>query len=462
MSEPFFDQIARTLATPMPRRRALRLVGSTLAAAALGGIWTRTARAYEFCGGNTLDPYQPGIDGCCVTQDASKPFNSQACEGVPNPVCCYDATGFAVCCPPDTLCAPDGSCMCPPGHTQCQNSAGTRGCCPPGQACVFVNGDLSCECPQDKKCGSSCCGQNEVCITSTNTCCPTGRACAGGICCAPNEICNPETGQCVCDPARRCGSTCCPPGQVCDKCTTTCVPCVQCSPPAPCATSTETDNSYRGTFACYLQYKNTTGIRCSNGVFEHAEGCTVIDFFRVGFTVGAISKPSKDDHKQWCVSAPVNATYYFDKQTNFLDWVPDPSPCCSAGCTSEISRWRSELDRHEEAHVADAEAIRVAANNKWINNDVTFCGPKHKDATEAALRAEAERQTSNYTFTMYDQLDRCGEALDNCQPIPPDLVGVCGPVFCAPITNPDEQKCAPGGQGKTCCGNGTCADHCCP
>jgi hypothetical protein len=129
---------------------------------------------------------------------------------------------------------------------------------------------------------------------------------------------------------------------------------------------------------------------------------------------------------------------------------------------SEISRWKNELDRHEEAHVSDAQAIRVAANTKWTNNVVTLCAPKRKDATEAALRAEAERQTFNYTFVMTGQLDECGDALDKCEPIPARLVGICGPVFCAPITNPDEQKCAPGGQGKTCCGNGTCTDTCCP
>jgi hypothetical protein len=438
MSEPLFDQVSRLLATPMPRRRVLRLLGSTLATATFAGLRPGAARAECFCGGG-LKCCGNGGDQCC---DPSWPCCPKA--GTP---------GFAACCAPDEQCC--GGCA-PSSWTCCPPAAGYPFPCEPGEQCCGTDtlGPLCCA-P-----GSFCCPGGGNCAPDGWHCCPTpGWSCPPGErCCGPPDECCPFE----CPSGRHCGDDCCEAGEVCDTCTHTCVSCTQCSPEGPCASGTVSHNTYRGTLLCYLQYKNTTGVQCSSGVFEPGkEGCTTINYFRVGYTVNQVSKPFKAG-KEWCVSAPVDAEYDFSWRTTLLDWEPDPSPCCSAPCMSEIARWKNELDRHEQTHVADAQAVRVAANNKWTNNVVTLCAPKRKGARVAALQAEAERQTFNYVFTMFNQLERCGDALDNCDPTPPDLVGICGSVTCSPIADPAAAKCQPGGPGKTCCDDGHCSDTCCP
>ncbi|HUF01858.1 MAG TPA: hypothetical protein VMN35_05490, partial [Gaiellaceae bacterium] len=44
-AERFFDDLARTLAEPMPRRRAVRVIGASLAALAIPGVSPNVARA---------------------------------------------------------------------------------------------------------------------------------------------------------------------------------------------------------------------------------------------------------------------------------------------------------------------------------------------------------------------------------------------------------------------------------
>lgn len=44
-AERFFDDLARKLAEPMPRRRAVRVIGASLVAVAAPGVAPRIARA---------------------------------------------------------------------------------------------------------------------------------------------------------------------------------------------------------------------------------------------------------------------------------------------------------------------------------------------------------------------------------------------------------------------------------
>ncbi len=76
MGERHLDDLARALAVPMPRRRALRLLGSTLIATAVPGLWPRV-----------------GLAGRSATCDAGCGSDVRACPRVVNlgtgpPVCC--------------------------------------------------------------------------------------------------------------------------------------------------------------------------------------------------------------------------------------------------------------------------------------------------------------------------------------------------------------------------------------
>jgi hypothetical protein len=75
------DEVARTLATPMPRRRALRFLSSAVAAGMLG----------------TLGLKEAGAQQAAVCNPKCK-MNETCCNGVcctPNQVCCGTAK---VCC----------------------------------------------------------------------------------------------------------------------------------------------------------------------------------------------------------------------------------------------------------------------------------------------------------------------------------------------------------------------------
>lgn len=145
MSSPL-DYLARTLATPMPRRQALRTIGAAFAVAAfpalrpergLGG--TRTSQVCEGgdrercfvtvpMGTHEGGCYAPKYEKCCKIPDKM----SWVC---PNDYEC--GTGSANLCPCPTKCK-DGGC-CPPRKGRCVNGTCLTGCggvaCPPGNKC---------------------------------------------------------------------------------------------------------------------------------------------------------------------------------------------------------------------------------------------------------------------------------------------------------------------------------------
>lgn len=103
------DDVARLLAGPTPRRKALRLIGGSVSAALLGMLGVRPARA-QTDAKRGCDPSCP--PGACCGQ-GSKAF----CAGVGrfccgstsclnNQVCCKNKT----CCAPGYICHPNGTC----------------------------------------------------------------------------------------------------------------------------------------------------------------------------------------------------------------------------------------------------------------------------------------------------------------------------------------------------------------
>jgi hypothetical protein len=98
------DDVARALATPMPRRKALRFVGSALAAGALGALGLGHAAAQT---SNTPTKCPKGTTVCgksCCSEGQSCCDNIVCCNQ--NQKCC---TGSGTCCNQNQQCV-NGRC----------------------------------------------------------------------------------------------------------------------------------------------------------------------------------------------------------------------------------------------------------------------------------------------------------------------------------------------------------------
>jgi hypothetical protein len=195
----FFDDVARTLATPMPRRRALRTIGSGLAVAAVGALRPgaaagRPARAVacpQTCSSSTV--------ACCVAIKYG--FHIGGCCRQPGEDCCVGPNldqehpnQMSWCCPTGTCEAAGGRCKpgCPPNTFKC----GTE-CCrrarPTLPQEVCYHGHCRPACPdKTKKCGDTCCTSKQKC--RNGKCC---EKCGGnGTCCDPaTTFCCREPGK---------------------------------------------------------------------------------------------------------------------------------------------------------------------------------------------------------------------------------------------------------------------------
>jgi hypothetical protein len=205
MSE-LLDGLARTLATPMSRGRALRLLAAAGAAAAFPG--SRKAWAAES---------QP-VD--CPKCDSNHKLckhigvhrGSSFCLGVcagENDTCCYFT-------PEESGYTPWGLIVGCPAGTRCGSAR------PNHQRCI-------CNYP----CGDDCCLRGEHCVPGSAVCrrCPRKReSCGPGLhqCCELDEHCSwprkeegfPENGVCCPKGQLGCGrkgnwTFCCPQGQHC-------------------------------------------------------------------------------------------------------------------------------------------------------------------------------------------------------------------------------------------------------
>lgn len=189
----FLDELARNVARPMSRSRALRLMGGAIVTAAVPSIFPR--RAWS----RAADCNARG--GGCIESAR----------------CCYTSDGFAgSCCPWYVRCSPTGSGLCydqyvcPDARPFCNRSS--KLCCAPNEVC-FKGGCIN-PCPPDQiVCKGVCCPKGFECVRSqvpgggprVETCAPKctgGRTRCGFNCCPSNWRCrDPEKGIC-----RRCGT----------------------------------------------------------------------------------------------------------------------------------------------------------------------------------------------------------------------------------------------------------------
>jgi hypothetical protein len=229
----FFDELARTLATPMPRRKAVQIIGGAVAAAAVPAFKAAEAHANpnplrlgafrptEGCGGVCTAPKV--VCGFEVTSKTGNVGCNVGCCHVPGDkttaVCCNQnhATG-SWCCPEEYRCGDgtgtgQGNCIhvCPPNRN-CDHV-----CCPKGEVCR--NGKICCK-ESQSACGANCCDANEECInlrvgpTTAKYCaprCPKKRSRCGPRCCPKGEKCIDDRGICAkCDKGKvACGKKCC-------------------------------------------------------------------------------------------------------------------------------------------------------------------------------------------------------------------------------------------------------------
>ncbi len=181
MSE-FLDELARTLAKPMPRRRALKLLGGAMVSVAAPAIVARPARAAPQ---RTEAGCPPGVCGVPFIQGCQ---SAGKCPST-HPICCKFPGKLGAIDPnSEGLCSQNGNpAVSPPGGTAC--------CCPPGHSCGAIPG-APCVCSGPKcTADGKCCKRPNRCVKGK--CCPairTTRAAGGGravACCPPGTIAVP-------------------------------------------------------------------------------------------------------------------------------------------------------------------------------------------------------------------------------------------------------------------------------
>jgi hypothetical protein len=211
MSTPSFDDLARTLAEPMPRRRALRFAGASLVTALTAGLGARRASASP-CGPDT-------------------PCSSICTSGNYIGACGTDTTNSCG----QIGCRLEG-CLSP--GEKCCRGGDAPWICNDDERCGSVGGPHCIACPEERKCGKACCKSGEfcgsknrelcckrgenVCVvpnSSQGVCCPPGKNCCfnkdRAECCGPDQTC--KRGKCVCNQGETCGESCCKKGETCSK-----------------------------------------------------------------------------------------------------------------------------------------------------------------------------------------------------------------------------------------------------
>ena len=104
------DEVARIVASPMPRRKALKLLGGALSGAVLASLSGRQAKAQASCSSNcgplagtrcnANSPCEPCANCCCGPSNTCVtgiPCGGHGClQGVPTAICCGGTgnTGF--------------------------------------------------------------------------------------------------------------------------------------------------------------------------------------------------------------------------------------------------------------------------------------------------------------------------------------------------------------------------------
>ena len=196
------DELARALVQPVPRRRALRMLGVSLAAVVVPGVrpgfagaatargadsitchnlsgsesWPCPRRKYVTCG---------STKGECI--DACTGPGTQPCGSGAGYDCCFDPLGV-----PGLIACKKGKCTptckgisygSPVTLTECGD-----GCCDPKtERCNLQTSKCEKKCPPGQPpCGRKCCPRNQSC--KQGKCCPNGRVC-GNKCCGSGFKC---------------------------------------------------------------------------------------------------------------------------------------------------------------------------------------------------------------------------------------------------------------------------------
>ena len=185
MSERFFDNLARTLASPMPRRRALRVAGVALVAAAVPGF--RPPAALADCGPDTLcsslchsSPIYTGACGVQTKSGCGSQVNCRMSGGcmVAGQKCCRGGSGAsedAWICPSNLPCGKiDGPrCPCPTTCTDGTCCPRSKGRCVNGRCCPAIRTTFR---PGSSKKAVACCPPGTVAVPGgVGLCCPKSK-----------------------------------------------------------------------------------------------------------------------------------------------------------------------------------------------------------------------------------------------------------------------------------------------
>lgn len=202
MGEKLIDDLARALAEPMPRRRALRVMGSILIATSFpGAALARSRRPTQFTFCRRKERRcQKGADANYAQYCCGPNGNFMWCGDSRNNYQCidkcklagreagtgpWDRCGEELCCNPKVQACRRGVCvLCQPGKPLCDGQ-----CCPPGETCQkcmeseqggvvwFVKGRRKC-CPPDSDCcGSRCHKKSDGRVCCNGKLCPRGKRC---------------------------------------------------------------------------------------------------------------------------------------------------------------------------------------------------------------------------------------------------------------------------------------------
>lgn len=238
----FLDELALAMAKPMPRSRAIRVLGVAFVSTAVPILRPRSAAALSSSKVSTSCHRAKGV---CDRQklDLCKCHERPANLLPPETTICN-----FLCCDFEQY-----KCTCPPGAARCvrkpcQRPCGPR-CCKRGEFCANPPQGLCCK-EGEERCADVCCSPNEECVRSIRPAialcvprCPQGRArCGKDKCCPKNWRCaNPSTGLCKrCGPnEEECDRKCC------DKRTTRC-----CGKAGCCPKSRQCCNAGEGFVCC--------------------------------------------------------------------------------------------------------------------------------------------------------------------------------------------------------------------
>ena len=234
-AERFLDDLARTLAEPTPRRGAIRVIGTLLAAIALPRFAPRLATAARPMR-SLAPPCPPGAARCQQLDEDRKTDHDYCCPYPQQQWQCGNKDNGYTCtntCPPTIVLngrtyrqQPTWSSETYEGgqpklYNCCviPDSEPRNGECVPSCESLMGPGAFRCKetcCPKEARwsgdafrpyatlcqagtCVGKCSSGYVQCVQS---CCPTSwKCCAGSTCCAPTESC--------------CGEECCPKGKFC-------------------------------------------------------------------------------------------------------------------------------------------------------------------------------------------------------------------------------------------------------